>query len=204
MSTDTLQNNNELCDRTYHLVAEGNKTAYTFKAGSSVPQGSCVGPVLFNLYINDLDRIVTNSQTNLLPFADESKFFRKIQNYTHMFELQDKLNQVSKWCIDNKVSINPAKSYTMSIATRYTKRIETFYFLNGQRIKRVDCHKDLGVSFNDDWKFKTQYKEIHRKSNMFGHFGYQLSRQTGSKLTNMKVFLVYNLPIIDYCCTIWN
>lgn len=151
-----------------------------------------------------MDEIFTNSQTNLLQYADDSKFYRGISNYGDMFELQERINQVSKWCTENKVTINPSKSYTMSVATRFTKKIETFYYINGQRIKRVEKNKDLGVMFDEDWKFETQYKEVQRKSNMLGHFGNRLSRKTGSRFTNMKVFQVYTVPIIDYCCPIWN
>lgn len=45
---------------------------------------------------------------------------------------------------------------------------------------------------------------MNRKCVMMDNFGYRLSRQTGSKKTNMKVFSVYTAPIIDYYCPIWN
>lgn len=190
--------------RHYHLFIEGRQTECSFEAGSSVPQGSCIGPLLFNIYVNDLEQIFTESDTNLLQFADDSKFYRQIEDHTHMLALQDKLNLVSEWCAANKVSINPAKSYAMSVADRYTKRVETFYFINGQRIKQIQCHKDLGVTFDSTWSFEQQYKDTQRKSRMFTYFGYQLCKQTGSRETINKVFQVYNLPIIDYCSPIWN
>lgn len=77
---------NFVTGRKYHLVVDGKKTGHIFEAGSSVPQGSCLGPVLFNIYINYMDEIFTNSQTNLLQYADDSKFYRGISNYGDMFE----------------------------------------------------------------------------------------------------------------------
>ncbi len=39
-----------------------------------MPQGSVLGPILFLVYINDLEEGVTG---NILKFADDTKLFRK-------------------------------------------------------------------------------------------------------------------------------
>lgn len=77
------------------------------------------------------------------------------------------------------------------------------YILLHKRPEDKD-HKDLGITFDAKWSFEKQYREVARNGNMMGNFGYKLSRQTGSKKTNMKVFQVYTSPIIDYCSPIWN
>lgn len=76
---------NFITNREYHLVIDGWITQHKFTAGSLVPQGPCIGPVLFNIYINDMEQIFREDQTGLLQFADDSKFFRRILNYVSRY-----------------------------------------------------------------------------------------------------------------------
>ena len=46
---------------------------------NGVPQGSVLGPILFLLYVNDLEDGISSK---VLKFADDTKLFRKVTNYT--------------------------------------------------------------------------------------------------------------------------
>ena len=54
---------------------------------SGVPQGSVLGPILFLIYINDLDDSITS---NILKFADDTKLFRKVNTDGDKQHLQNK------------------------------------------------------------------------------------------------------------------
>ena len=64
---------------------------------NGVPQGSVLGPVLFLMYINDLDSGVMSW---VLKFADETKIFRKIMDDTDASMLQRDLDQLVEWSLD--------------------------------------------------------------------------------------------------------
>ena len=57
---------------------------------SGVPQGSVLGPVLFLIYINDLDHGITNW---ILKFADDTKLFSRINDSVDVAKLQDDLHK---------------------------------------------------------------------------------------------------------------
>ena len=60
---------------------------------SGVPKGSVLGPLLFLIYINDLDDSITS---NVLKFADDTKVFRKV-NTGDKQHLQNDLDRLVKW-----------------------------------------------------------------------------------------------------------
>ena len=61
---------------------------------SRVPQGSVLGPILFLIYIHDLDEGVTSK---ILKFADDTKCFRKIKGNWNKQQLQDDIYKLIKW-----------------------------------------------------------------------------------------------------------
>ena len=65
-----------MTDRRQRGVVDG-KVSNLRSVLSGVPQGSVLGPLLFLIYINDLDNNITSS---VLKFADDTKVFRKVNN----------------------------------------------------------------------------------------------------------------------------
>ena len=61
---------------------------------SGVPQGSVLGPILFLIYINDLEDDMSSKE---LKFADDTKVFRRVTNDTDKQSLQYDLDKLVKW-----------------------------------------------------------------------------------------------------------
>ena len=57
---------------------------------SGVPQGSVLGPILFLVYINDLEEGIT---CNILTFADYTKLFRKNREIGDKQKWQDDIDK---------------------------------------------------------------------------------------------------------------
>ena len=63
-----------LTDRKQRVVVDGEVSSWK-SVLSGVPQGSVLGPILFLVYVNDLEEGVTSK---LLKFADDTELFRKM------------------------------------------------------------------------------------------------------------------------------
>ena len=79
-----------LNDRRQRVVVDGEVSRWK-PVLSGVPQGSVLGPILFLVYINDLEEGVTG---NILQFADDTKLFRKTKEIGDKQNLQDDIDKL--------------------------------------------------------------------------------------------------------------
>lgn len=86
---------------------------------SGVPQGflSCIlGPLLFNLFINDLPLYVNASSVSL--FADDAKIYRPISSMNDCILLQSDLNRLLEWSRVWELAFNPSKCKVVSFTRK--------------------------------------------------------------------------------------
>ena len=79
------------------VVVDGDVSSWT-SVLSVVPQGSVLGPILFLVYIDDLEEGVTG---NILKFEDDTKLFRKTNEIGDNYKIQDDIDKLvrssEKW-----------------------------------------------------------------------------------------------------------
>ena len=109
----------------------------------SVPQGSCLGPLLFLLYCNDLPLNLTLCRCIL--FADDTTIYKSHKNLTYLrWCLQDELSLLADWFKANKLTLILSKSVCMLFDEKGCK-IEFDLNVNGIKLDTVEYTKFLGV-----------------------------------------------------------
>ena len=130
-----------------------------------IPQGSCLGPLLFIIYLNDLEKCLKFSRASI--YADDTSITIASDDVAKLFEdAHQELSNLSEWMRVNKLSPNPKKTEFMIIGHPLkTKNLELpeVLKLNNSDIKRVDKTKSLGVIVDEKLNRDAQFKRTKGK-----------------------------------------
>ena len=138
-----------LTDRHLYVTYNGFES-HRYIQVSGVPQGSVLGPLLFNMFVDDIAHEVMN---NCLLFADDVKIFTEIKNSTDCRMLQNKLDRINSWCSENLLPLNIKKCTIMSFSRKNITNIKFDYYLENTVIERKYVVRDLGVIFDSKFTF---------------------------------------------------
>ena len=83
---------------------------------SGVPQGLVLGPLLFLLYVNNLDTVIQHSTIKL--FADDVLLYEIANNILDCAVLQEDLAAVTSWSDRWQLNVNPAKCEVLAITNK--------------------------------------------------------------------------------------
>ena len=124
-----------------------------------MPQGSVLGPILFLVYINDLEEGVTG---NILKFADDTKLFTKTKEIGDKQNLQDDIDKLVKWSEKWQMLFNFGKCKCLHIGPGNTRMN---YEMGGTILSTTVKEKDLGVTMNANMKVSEQCRIAASKGN---------------------------------------
>ena len=127
-----------------------------------VPQGSILGPVLFNLYVADMKNILNGSEC--IQYADDSTIYCscKTKNINKCSnEIESDLNIAEVWSKDTNLVFNPNKTKVMVISSRQMvqyHQLDSFNKVNikcnNRSIEKVKEYKLLGIILNEHFELR--------------------------------------------------
>ncbi|MCB4774513.1 MAG: hypothetical protein LGB71_04435 [Sulfurovum sp.] len=132
---------------------------------SGVPQGSILGPPLFCIFINDLPMCLTRPSVQCDLFADDGTVNTANNNINNIRRnLQQSLNDISRWCCRNRMELNPTKTKCVLMATRQKHEKQLPLNLNFETTptEQVLKHRLLGVTVDEQLKWQTHINNICR------------------------------------------
>jgi len=164
---------------------------------SGVPQGSVLGPILFLIYINDLD---TDIVSKLGKFADDSKLCKSINSQTDVSILQNDLYLLEKWADKWQMKFNEEKCVVMHLGKNNVKKP---YRLGNVILKDSEKERDLGIIVDKTMKFSEQVNSAVGKANaMLGMIKRNITCKSKNIVTKLYKALVR--PKLEYCVQAWR
>ena len=141
-----------LTDRKQYVNINGQESSLKL-ISCGVPQGSLLGPLLFILYINDLQN--SSQILSFICFADDTNLFFSHRNpNTLTLILNNELTHVQSWIHANKLSLNIDKTHYM-LFSNSLQVIPNDIIINDINLKQVDSTKFLGLHIDSDLSWKT-------------------------------------------------
>ena len=150
---------NYLSDRRQRVVLNGQASEWA-PLLSGVPQGSVLGPLLFLVFINDLE---CGIKSQIKFFADDTSLYSIVKDpVVSAAELQHDLDVISEWANQWKMSFNPDPTKPAEEILFSQKTSEIYHpplYFNGIEVKRVSEHKHLGLVLDPKLNFAAHIKE---------------------------------------------
>ena len=123
-----------------------------------VPQGSILGPLLFNIFLCDLFFIMNDVE--FASYADDNTpFFVGDDLNDVILKLQNASKTLFKWFNDNQMKANPDKCHFICSSS-----VKTSIMIENKQIRNSSCEKLLGVFFDSKLTFQSHIDNICKKA----------------------------------------
>ena len=185
-----------LTDRRQRVVVDGEVSNWN-SVLSGVPQGSVLGPILFLIYINDLDDSITS---NVMIFADDTKLFRKVNTDGDKQHLQNDLDRLVKWSEKWQMVFNFGKCICLHTGHG---NMDVNYKMGDTVLGTTVKEKDLGVRISADMKVSEQFGIAASKGNQIIGLIRRNIIYKGKKLI-IPLYKAIVRPHLEYSIKAWR
>ena len=168
-----------------------------------VPQGSILGPLLFNIYINDLPKSNPNSDDYIL-YADDTSI---LINETDPTALGNRLNSAIShtitWLTSNELCLNLTKTNYMHINTTKNRQLSNITPNSPNIIQKTDKTKFLGLHISSDLAWNHHIHHIINKIRPGIAMLYKLKDALETK-TLLHIYFSLIHSHLNYAILVWG
>ena len=165
---------------------------------TGVPQGSILGPLLLNIFINDIFLFVESS--NVCNYADDNTLFAFGKTFDEVTrKLQNDFLILDEWFFNNFLVLNSDKCHFMTVGAPNT--IPTFKFKN-ITIKNSASEKLLCVIIDNKLDFMEHLNTVCKKANLKLHALNKISRFLSPE-QHVLIINAYIKSLFNYYPLVW-
>ena len=180
----------------YQRVRINSRYSSWSEINCGVPQGSILGPLLFNIYMCDLFSFV---HPNIANYADDNTPYATSSNTQLVInQLENDAQLLLQWMDNNAFKANPDKSYLLL----NSKDNDLMVVINGHKIYNSEYVKLLGITIDNELKFNTHVSKLCKKASQKLHALCRISQYMSmtQKRIIMKAFIQSQF---GYCPLVW-
>ena len=196
-----------LTDRKQKVVLDGSQSEIATII-SGVPQGSVLAPLLFLIFINDLEGVVKDALLSF--FADDSRAAMEISSEADMVKLQQDLDRVMLWSRTNNMVLNEDKYVLLSHHHSQNSQMNLFPMAGieyttsgGAQISPSEYVRDLGIKVSSDLTWRPHLVNLAKRGQCMAQwvFGVFSSRDPELMITVYKTLV---RSLMEYCSPLWS
>lgn len=189
-----------LTDRSLRVNIDGC-TSNPFSNASGIPQGSNLGPLLFNIFFNDAALLLGNGCR--LVYADDLKLYFVVRSIEDCKHLQSLLDVFADWCRRNKLTLSVNKCVVITFH-RILKPIIFNYQIDGVTLSRVDEVNDLGVQLDSKLSFDLHRSMIISKASRQLGFIAKIAKDFTDPHCLKALYCALVRPLLETAAVVWS
>ena len=192
------------------VVAVGGAYSFLAMVLSGVPQGTVLGPLLFLIFINDID---CTEHSTVGCFADDTRISKAISTCQDSVLLQQDLNRISTWTKENNTELHPDKFVFINFNCRSSR----FHLLSQLPFYEENiCYatptnvlepspsvRDLGIVFTPDLSWSTHVSAITKSAKKKAGWALSIFRDRSPSVM-LTLYKSVVRSLLEYCCPVWS
>ena len=186
-----------------HFVSIESTSSDLQPMKSGVPQGSILGPLLFNIFLNDL--VKASAISRYVLYADDTTVLLHDSCIDRLMKNADiEINKINYWLLCNNLKLNLKKTCYIIFGPKISTNLcKTFLTIDNIIIDRVDSTKYLGIIISSNLSWFEHITYITKKiSKNIGIISKLKHKFTSNIIKTLYYSLIF--PYITYCVSIWG
>ena len=191
------------------------ETSDTFICNKGVRQGENLSPLLFAIFVNDIEDSLLENDSNYILFdndfldvhlnllvmmyADDTVILANIEE-----QMKNILKALDLYCQQWKLEVNSSKTKVV-VFSRGKINYDTYNFMfKEESIEATSEYKYLGMLFNYNGRFRNGQLELKNRASraMYSLIGKCRKHDLPIDL-QLELFNIIVMPVMTYACEIW-